>query len=152
MTPLPLLRRKRVLFPVLSLLLLGLATAVAVLRSDISSIVVYNETGAPVDTLRISACSQTATFYNLAEEGSIRWKLGAEGVPGPIGLETATEPPWTWRGGYAEPRGGYRVFLRLWPDGVVESHVQLSFWHRLVGNRAAVDEEDFTLPQSVPGE
>jgi hypothetical protein len=43
----------------------------------------------------------------------------------------ATEPAWRWSGGFVEPRGGYRLTVRLYPDGQVETDTQLSIWRRL---------------------
>ncbi|MCB1128581.1 MAG: hypothetical protein KDM81_18945 [Verrucomicrobiae bacterium] len=150
MNPTPCLRRKRVLLPLLALLLLALTGGIACLRSDISSIVVYNQTGAPVTVLRVTACGQTTTFTRLDDDGSVRWKLTPAGSPGAVGLETATDPPWQWQGAYVEPRGGYRVILHLWPDGAVESHVQLSFWRWLLGETPVGDGDQFMPPAARP--
>lgn len=134
------LRRKRVLLPLASLLLVTAAGFVAVLRSDASRIVVYNQTGAPLAALKVSACGQWTFFRDVGEEGSFRWKLAPGGSEGDIELETVTEPSWRWRGAYIEPRGGYRVTLRLWPDGEVEVHTQISLWQRLLHGAPGINE------------
>jgi hypothetical protein len=132
MKPRPWYRRKRVLLPLGSLAALLLATVIAVVRSDISRIIVYNETGAPLAALRLTACGQSKTFPNVPAEASIRWKLEPHGSPSEIGLEVATEPPIQWRGASIEAHGGRHVTLRIWPDGQIEEHRQISFWQRWV--------------------
>lgn len=132
--------QKRILLPLASLLLLSVSGYVAVLRSNTSRIVVYNQTGAPIAALRAVACGQTNLFRNLAEEDSFGWKLSPTGDASDIELEMAVEPPWRWRGGFIQPRGGYRVTLRLWPDGEVEAHTQVSFWQRLVHGAPNINE------------
>ena len=124
--------RKRVWFALSFLLGLAGALVVAVVRSNTSTIIVYNQTGSPIDALWISACNQQAVLRDLGEDDSFRWSLAPIGEPGDIGLETASNPPWRWQGSYVESRGGYRVTLRLWPNGEVESHTQISLWQRLV--------------------
>lgn len=128
----PWYRRKRVLLPLVSLAAISLTTIYAVIRSDISRIIVFNETGAPLAAIHLTACGQARTFPNVPTEGSIRWKLERHGSASEIGLQVATEPPVQWRGGYIESHGGYYVTLRIWPDGQIEEHRQISFWQRLV--------------------
>ena len=131
--------RKRVWLPIASLVLLGLALLVAVVRSRDSTVVVYNETDAALPALVIRAGGVARVFPGLAEEESVRLRLHEEGPAGPVELELAKEPPWTWRGGYLEPRAGYRLSIRLYPDGVVEFDSQVSLWQRLLhGTRPAV--------------
>ena len=96
------LRRKRVLLPLLSLMMLAGTVLVAVLRSDTSCIIVYNETGASITALKVTACGQSTVCLNLDEENSFRWKLAQSGDLGEIALETATDPPWRWHGAYVE--------------------------------------------------
>lgn len=134
------LKRKRALLPLVSILFLAGATWAAVARSDRSRIIVYNQTGAPIAALKVSACDQVTVFRHLDDEGSFRWKLAPAGVAGEIELETAAEPPWRWRGASIQPRGGYRVTLRLWPDGQVEVHTQTSLWQQLFKGVPRIDE------------
>lgn len=126
----PWYRRKRVLLPLALLLALGVALAVAVARSGVSRIIVYNETGQAVTGLHLEACGQSRNFPGLPIEGSVRWKLARVGSASEITLELATEPPVRWQGAYIEPRGGYVIALRIWPDGQVEAHTQISIWQR----------------------
>jgi hypothetical protein len=128
----PWYRRKRVLLPCVSLVALVLVSAIALVRSDASLIMVFNETGAPLAAIHLTACGQSANFPALPEDASIRWKLEKHGEPSELGLEVASEPPVRWQGGYVEPSGGHRVTLRIWPDGQVEEHRQISFWQRLL--------------------
>lgn len=122
--------RKRLVLPVLSLMLITMAGLAGFVSSDRSRIVIYNETGNPIGALKVEACGQSIVFRNLADEGSVRWDLAARGSESDIALETAVEPAWRWRGGYVEPRGGYRITLRVWPDGQVEEDSQISVWQR----------------------
>ena len=124
----PLWLRKRILLPLLFLLGLTFALVAAVVKSDTSKIIFYNETGAPIGALRVTACGQETVLQNLGEEESFRWKLAKTGTPGEIAMETASDPPWRWHGGYIKPHGGYRVIISLMPDGEVELQTQISVW------------------------
>jgi hypothetical protein len=121
-------------------LVLAAALLVALHGSDTSRIVICNETGAVIPALKVEACGQSTWHRRLEEDGSFRWQLAPKGGPGEIALETATEPPWRWRGAYIQPRGGYRVTLRLWPDGQVEAQTQISFWQRLFYGALDINE------------
>lgn len=134
------LRKKRFLLPVASVLLLSAGLCVAIIRSDISGLIVYNETGHPIQALRLAACGQGATFRNVLQEDSVRLKFGPEGEPGEIEIESIGTPPIKWKGGYIQPRGGYVVMARLWADGTVEVHTQISVWQSWFGHGAVVNE------------
>ncbi len=127
----PWYRRKRALILLGCLLAVTLATGLAVIRSDISRIMVFNETGVPLAAIRLTACGQSRTFSNVPEEASVRWKLEPHGSASEVSLEVAAEPPIRWSGSYLEARGGYHVTLRIWPDGQIEEHRQVSFWQRV---------------------
>ena len=129
---LPHFRKKRVLLPLVSLLLLAIAVGVAILRSDISRIIVYNRTGAALPPLRISACGQARVFPAMAEDESFHWKLRPAGDDSMIEIELATDPPWRWQGSIIGARGGHRVMLYLWPGGRVEEHRVTSWWRQVV--------------------
>lgn len=122
--------------------LLSLAVAAAVWRSDVSTIVVYNEAGAPLPACRMEACGFSVGIPALAEEDSFRWRLPERNpeAGSPIRLELATEPPWEWTGAFVETRGGYRISLRLWPEGQVEPHAQISVWRRFLPGSPRLDE------------
>lgn len=124
--------RKRSLLPLLFLLGLAFALVAAIARSDTSRIIVYNETGVPIGALRVTACGQETVLQNLDDDESYRWKLAKTGMPGEIGMETASNPPWRWHGGYIKPHGGYRVIISLMPDGEVELQNQISVWQRFL--------------------
>lgn len=125
--------RKRVVLPLAGLVLLGVAFEVAVVRSRESTVVVYNETGAALPSLAIRVGGSVRVFPALAEEESVRIRLGTTGPRGPVRLELAKDPPWEWEGGSVEPAGGQRVSIRLYPDGMVEIDTQVSLWRRLIG-------------------
>jgi len=126
----PLWLRKRVLFPVAFLLGLLLAAIIAMIRSDASTIVVYNETGNPLPPLLLQACNQSKSFTHLDDQQSVRWRLQPEGLPSAIHLEVAATPLWTWDGDTIQPRGGYRVTIRLQTGNQVEAYTDYSWWRR----------------------
>jgi len=132
--------RKRFLLPVLALASLGISVAVAFVGSDSPVVVVYNHTGQALPPLVVIACGQSRTFAAIANDASVQLPIAPRGVPGPIALEIATEPPWRWEGAYVAPRGGHRVTLYLWPGGQVEAHAQISFWQRLFSDVLNVSE------------
>jgi hypothetical protein len=133
-------RRKRVLLPLTLLILLAATFALAVARSNVSRIIVYNETGADVAGLHLSACGQTRNFQSIPAEGSVRWKLAPQGNGSEIVLELATQPPVRWQGEHLDPQGGYVVTLRLWPEGQVEAHRQILFWQRMLKGAPDLNE------------
>lgn len=133
-------RRKRVLLPAALLALAAAALALAWSRSGASCIVVYNETGQDLPGLRLAACAQTKSFRSIPAEGSVRWELAPHGDASEIALELASEPPVKWEGAFVEPRGGYIVTLRLWPDGQVEGHTQVSYWQRVFNGASGPDD------------
>lgn len=125
----PAWRRKRLLIPLFSLGVLIAGAGVAFQRSDVSSVVIYNHTGAMIPAIRVVACGHSATYRALDAEDSWRWRPPG-GTDTDIAVELATEPPVRWQGGRISPRGGHRVTLHLWPDGEVEYDRQVSIWRR----------------------
>lgn len=123
--------RKRIGLPLVLIAGVTVASVVAFVDSDASAIMIYNKTGGFISALKVVACGQETVLRGLAEESSFRLKLKETGTPSAIALETATDPPWHWQGGSIKTRGGYRVTLRLWPDGEVEIHTQISLWQQL---------------------
>lgn len=136
----PLWRRKRILWPLFLLVALVAAGGIAIVRSRDTRIILYNQTGAPLGPVRLRACGQSITVLQLEDEASYRWRLEPHGGESEIVIEAATKPPLEWRGGYVEPRGGYRVTLRIWPDNQVEDHTQISVWQRWIEDRPAPPE------------
>lgn len=132
--------RKRVLLPLMIAALFGLALWLAVSGSNVSRIIVYNESGDPLPAIRIRACGQTKVISGLPAEASVCWLLKDAGVASPIELEFASEPPRIWQGQLVAPRGGHRVTLRIWPDGQVEAHTQISFWQRWIAGSPDIND------------
>jgi len=128
----PLWLRKRVVFPVAFIVGILVAAVIAIIRSDASTIVVYNETGAPLPPLLIQACNQTKTFTHLDDQQSVRWRLKPEGLPGAIHLEVAATPLWVWDGDTIHTHGGYRVTIRLQTGNQVEAYTDYSWWRRIL--------------------
>lgn len=122
--------RKRVVLPLLLLVAVPAAVVVALIRSDTSSIVVYNETGGALPPLLVQACNQSRTFTQMDDQDSVRLRLQPHGTAGKIHLELATDPAWTWDGEQIEPHGGYRVTIRLLPDHQVETFTDISWWRK----------------------
>jgi hypothetical protein len=114
--------------------------AIAGVRSDQSSLVIYNHTGVEIPVLGITSCGRSVTHRALDSEDSWRWRPVAASAGSEIELELATQPPLFWKGGYLEPRGGQRVTLHLWPGGEVEFHTQVSIWRRWLGGSPDVQE------------
>jgi hypothetical protein len=132
--------RKRVLLPLLTLGLVGLAANYAISTSNTSRIVLYNQTGEPLPPLKLTVCGQTKVLGSLPADASIRWDLMQSGAPSAIELEFGVAPPLFWQGGFVEPRGGYRITLHVWSTSRVEVHSQISFWQRLLGRKDDVTE------------
>ena len=127
----PLWLRKRFILPLCFILGLPLAATIAVIRSDVSTIVIYNNTGEPLPPLLVGACQQTKTFSSLQDQESVRFYLKPNGPAGPVHLEVASSPPWTWDGRDAvQCHGGYRVSIRLEAGHQVEAYTEFSWWQR----------------------
>ncbi len=117
---------RRVRWPLLGLLTLGLAAGVALSRSRASLVIVYNATGSAIPELTISACSQSRAFHEVGDRESVHLKLAPRG--GESDITVATNGVALWRGEYIEPAGGYRVTVRLRGDGQVETSSTISWW------------------------
>jgi len=126
-------KRRRVQWPLGTLLALGAAAGLAIARSNVSRVMVYNETGASIASLTIAACGQSRTFRDVGDGDSVRLNLDSTG--GESEIAVATNGLTAWRGEFIEPRGGYRAILRFRRDGEVDSLVTISWWqnslHRL---------------------
>ena len=109
-----------------TLLALGVAAGLAIARSNVSRVMVYNETGGTITTLTIAACGQSRTFRNVSDSDSVRLSLASTG--GESDIAVTTNGVAAWRGEFIAPRGGYRAILRLRRDGEVESAVTISWW------------------------
>jgi len=129
-----------VLLPVLSFGLFLLATVCAILASDASLIVLYNQTGDSLPPVRLQACGRSKSFGVLPADSSVRWALDRTGSPSAIELELAQDPPVLWQGGWVAPRGGYRVTLHIWSPEQIEVHTQFSFWQRVLGRAPNVTD------------
>ena len=122
--------RKRLVLPLILAVALPVAVAIALLRSDGSTIVVYNETGEALPPLLVQACGQARTFTGMEDQDSVRFDLKPHGTGGPIHLEIGSEPPWTWDGEFLEAHGGYRVTIRLSTGHQVEAFTDISWWRK----------------------
>lgn len=144
----PVWRKKRVWIPVLAVGVTIMSCGVAWYLSGGSQLVLYNETGEKVVALRVKACGQTRNFGGLRDEESVGWTLMETGGASEIVLdvEMAGERSWTWRGGYVEPKGGYRVVLRLGPGHEVGLDTQISIWPR-IWSSASVSSPDANSPE-----
>ena len=127
--------RKRILFPLVLLAGVAIAGVIAFSNSDTSTIVIYNETGAPLPPLLIRACGQERSFATLAERESVEFKLKPTGGETVVHLELATDPAWKWEGELVKPHGGCRVSIRLWTDRQVEAYTEISWLQRTFGGK-----------------
>jgi len=124
-------KRRFILFPSIGILLLLAALAIALVRSDTSQIVIYNNTGAAIGPLTVRACGQDATFRQIPDETSVRFRLHRGGSASGVELETPEEK-WHWEGSYLESHGGYVVFIHLRRGMEVETNTQLSIWQQIL--------------------
>ncbi|MEI7730754.1 MAG: hypothetical protein WCO56_14365 [Verrucomicrobiota bacterium] len=122
----PYWKRRRVLWSVGSLLLLGGVATVATLRSRTALIVVYNDTGANLAELTISACGQSQTHRDVGDHESVLMKLKPANTESDIAV--FTNGTVMWRGDYVEPRRASRSVVRLQRDGQVECFTTGSWW------------------------
>ena len=94
----------------------------------------------PISAIKLAACGQAAVFRNVEEDGSVRWKLAKSEAQGEVELEAGPSPAINWKGANVHARGGYVVTLRVWADGTVEDHTQITLWYRLVHGVPDVNE------------
>ena len=121
-------KHRRVQWPAAALLLTGAALTIALLRSNVSRIVVFNESGAALPELTVSACGQSQTFHEVADGDSVRFSLKGAGAESDITLSTNGTP--IWHGEYVQPRGGYRAMIHLERGGQVDADVSVSWWRK----------------------
>jgi hypothetical protein len=103
--------------------LVVIALTVALVRSNDSNIVIYNDTG-----FALPACGQDFTLAGIAAETSIRIRLLDEGAASDIQMKIMSVEPIVWEGGYIEPSGGYRIEVRVSSDMSIRFGSQISFW------------------------
>lgn len=120
---------RRVQWPLGAFLFLVVVAGASFVRSNVSSVVVYNETGATITNLTLSACGQSRTFHDVADQESVRLKLQRDGSESDVAISSSGAP--LWRGEYIEPRGGYRVVVRLRREGQTQSRATISWWQHL---------------------
>ena len=128
-------KRRRFLAPAGALLLIAMALATAILRSDTSQIIIYNDTGAAIGPLSVRACGQSQVLPEIPDETSVWVRLKAGRGAGPVELSLPVEPAWHWEGSYMESHGGYLVFIHLRHGMEVEENTQISFWQQLLYGR-----------------
>jgi hypothetical protein len=121
---------RRVQWPLGAFLFLAVVAGASFVRSNVSSVIVYNETGANITDLTLSACGQSQTFHDVADQESVRLKLQRDGSESDVAISTSGAT--LWRGEYIEPRGGYRILVRLRRDGQTESTTTISWWQQLL--------------------
>ena len=122
--------RKRILFPLTLLVCLPITAVVAYLNSAASSIVIYNETGAALPPLLVSACGQTWTFPVLADQESVRLVPKHGNGESHIHIEVGNQPPWKWDGATIKADGGQIVSIRIWSGGQIEAFTEISWWRK----------------------
>jgi hypothetical protein len=128
-------KKKRVLLPAALAALLLAALAVAIVRSDTSQIMIYNNSEAALGPLTLRACGQEYVIASIADETSVRFRLPRGGPAGEVELSLPGNPPWQWKGEYVEDHGGYLVFIHFRRDREVEAHTQISLWQQALFGR-----------------
>jgi hypothetical protein len=93
-------------------------------------VIVFNDSGADIEELSVSACGDSRTFGSVGPRMSVRMTLTGTGSPGDITV--ITNGVMMWRGDHLEPWGGYRAFVHLRRDGQVETFTTVSWWRRLL--------------------
>jgi hypothetical protein len=121
-------RRRRFWWPVATAILLAGSSAWSYLQSNLTSIVVYNETGSKIEAITVSACGTAETFQDVNSRESVRLVIKDQGTASEI--EVSTNGVSFWRGDYVEANGGYRAIVHLRHDGETESSVKISWWQR----------------------
>ncbi len=128
-------KKRRVLWPLATFLLLTGSLLIAVVRGHSSQIIVLNDTGAALGPLLVRACGQEQTFPTIADDTSVRLRLRNRGGESGVELALPAQPDWRWEGGYVEPTGGYVVFIHIRRGLEVDLETQLSFWQQLLPRR-----------------
>ena len=123
-------KRRRVWWPLTALLTLSVCVGLGIAYSGVSRVVVYNQTGASIAQLTISAGRQAGSFRDVGDRESVRFALSEAGEASDIVI--ATNGFEMWRGDYIEPRGGYRAVVRLRRDGQAECITTISWWQGLL--------------------
>lgn len=129
-------RKRRVLLSTFVVLLFVAAPIIALVLSDRSQIVIYNNTGSTVGPLPVRACGQEFRFSQIPEETSVRVRLKKEGPESGVELMLASAN-WHWDGSYIEPHGGYIVFIHVRRGSEVETNTQFSIWQQMLFGRGA---------------
>lgn len=120
-------RRRRVWLPLLGVCMIAGSMVIAWIRAGVSRIMVYNETGAPLEHLRISACGQSTTFDEVMEGESVRFSLQPTG--GESEARLSTNGVEFWHGDYVEPRE-YRLSVHLMRGGEIVTSSAISWVRR----------------------
>ncbi len=111
---------------------LPVIAGVAFFRSGQSTVVIYNDSGLPVSGAVLSVCSRQYVVDRILPETSVRVSLDRDGGDCDLVFATTEKPVLEWRGGYVEPRSGYRVELRIRPDFSISYDAQISIWRRFL--------------------
>ena len=127
-------RRQRVLWPATGLLLSLGALLLALIQSNRSQVIVYNETGETIPELIITACGQSKTFREVEDASSPCFNLAPTGAESDVIISTNSASKPLWQGEYIEPKGGYETIVHLRP-GAIEASTTVSWWQKTFFNR-----------------
>jgi len=134
--PRPWYLRKRLMLPIATLVLAIFVFWYSYVTSNDTRLIVYNETGETVRNIELFACGQRFSIPELANEESVRFDLEPRGEPGDATLAVLGTMKWNSAGNFVEPTGGYRVFFKLLPGGVVEVRSYRSWFQtQIMGKR-----------------
>lgn len=119
-------RRRRFLWPLATLALGTVLLWWAFLRAEKTRIVIYNESGAPLGELKVTACQQSRTFHALPENEAVRFSLEPRGGDSDIALAIDGLP--VWAGDYVEPEH-CTVLIHIREKNEIQCETHLSSWH-----------------------
>ncbi len=115
---------------VLWMVFVFIAVVLAFVRSNRSTLVIYNDSGVAMPSMTLLLCGQTFDVAGQQPETSHRIRIQPRGSRGEIQLEIRTTEPIKWEGGLCQPTGGYRGEIHVLPDFSIDFSYQISFWQR----------------------
>ncbi len=122
------------MLPLITCIAFAFALTIAVVRSNNSQVIIYNDTGGPLVGLTVKACGEETAYSLLDDQSSVRLRLSSGGTSTGVELSTPSNG-WHWDGGYIEPRGGYTIFIHVRKGMEVETNTDISFWQQLLFGR-----------------
>ena len=107
-------------------------------RGQQTRVVVINDAGRILPSVRLTVSGQSHIIPPLAPEESHRWLISHDLVCTPVTLHSVDRQSgleWNWEGEPIAPHDGVRLLLHLGPDGDVDADFHRSFWTGLAAGR-----------------